>query len=101
MVKKNQRIVWAPEAKKQLREIYDYIYLASPQGARKVRDEILATTKKLPPNPEIFPADVLKDGNNGSYRVFYIYSYRIVYKITADDILILRIRHTSREPEQY
>jgi plasmid stabilization system protein ParE len=85
----------------QLKDIYDYIYQASPQGARKVRHEIFATIKKLPLNPEIFPADVLKVGNDGSYRVFYIYSYRIVYKITADDILILRIRHTSREPEQY
>ncbi len=101
MVKKKRKVIWDLEAVKSLKEIYKYIYKASPQGANKVRDEILATTKKLPADPEIFVADSLKIDNDGSYRVFYIYSYRVVYKITPDSILILRIRHTSREPEEY
>ena len=84
-----------------MKEIYNYIYQASPQGAKKVKDEILATVKKLPTDSQIFVADDLKVDNDGSYRVFYIYSYRIVYKITPDSILILRIRHTSREPKEY
>jgi len=84
-----------------LHEIYEYVKKVSLQGANKIRSEILATTKTLPVNPEIFALDLLKENNDGTYRVFYIYSYRVVYRITEENILILRIRHTSREPEVY
>ncbi len=101
MVKNNLNVFWDIEATKHLREIYKYIKKSSPEGAKKVRDEIFDVIKKLPANPEMFPVDDLKENNDGNYRVFYIYSYRIVYKITPDSILILRVRHTSREPESY
>ena len=100
-MKNNLNVFWDIEATKHLREIYKYIKKSSPEGAKKVRDEIFDVIKKLPANPEMFPVDDLKENNDGNYRVFYIYSYRIVYKITPDSILILRVRHTSREPESY
>ena len=101
MVKKKRTVIWDTEAVEQLKEIYDYIKIDSLQAAQKVKSEILATTKILSSNPELFAADLLKDDNDGSYRAFFIYSYRIVYKIADDNIFILRIRHTSREPEEY
>jgi hypothetical protein len=73
----------------------------SMQAAQKVKSEILATTKLISATPELFAVDLLKDNNDGSYRAFFIYSYRIAYKISDGNILILRIRHTSREPEEY
>lgn len=100
-MKNNLNVFWDIEATKHLREIYKYIKMSSPEGAKKVRDEIFDVIKKLPANPEMFPVDDLKENNDGNYRVFYIYSYRIVYKIAPDSILILRVRHTSREPESY
>lgn len=101
MVNKNLKIVWDVEATKQLREIYKYIKKSSPEGAKKVRDEIFSVVKRLPSNPEMFAIDELKENNDGNYRVFYIYSYRIVYKVSPESILILRVRHTSREPEMF
>jgi len=101
MVKKRRTVIWDTQAVDHLKEIYDYIKIDSLQAAQKVKSEILATTKILSSNPELFAVDLLKDNNDGSYRAFFIYSYRIAYKITDDSILILRIRHTSREPEEY
>lgn len=101
MVKKKRKIIWDTEAAEHLKEIYEYIGTDSVSAARKVKAEILDTIKNLTDHPEMFVSDDLKEKNDGSYRVFYIYSYRIVYKITDEYILILRIRHTSREPEEY
>lgn len=88
-MKNNLNVFWDIEATKHLREIYKYIKKSSPEGAKKVRDEIFDVIKKLPANPEMFPVDDLKENNDGNYRVVYIYSYRIVYKITPDSIFIL------------
>ena len=99
MVKR--KIIWDTKAVESLKEIYLYIKKESPQGAEKVRSEIFEIVNKLPAHPEIFAADRLKINNDGSFRAFHIYSYRIAYKINDDNIVILRIRHSSREPEDY
>ncbi|MGB0948547.1 MAG: type II toxin-antitoxin system RelE/ParE family toxin [Marinirhabdus sp.] len=39
-----------------------------------------------------------KIGNDGSYRAFEKHSYRVSYRITENEIRILRLRHTSRNP---
>lgn len=101
MVSKKRQVLWDNKAKENLRKAITYIHKESPQGAKILKNKILETVKKLPSNPDIFEADKLKKENDGSYRVFYAYSYRIVYKVTEAAILILRVRHTSREPLEY
>lgn len=101
MSAKQIEIFWDIEAKNNLKEILIYIRKDSSEGARLVRDKIMDTIKLLPSNPEIFKTDSLKHNNDGSFRVFYAYSYRVVYKISGKSIYILRIRHTSREPLEY
>src|SRR5438874_2123298 len=101
MVKNLRRVIWDKTAAENLREIYRYIKKDSPDAALKVKREIFSVMAKFASHPEMFAADTLKENNDSSYRAFFIYSYRIAYKITEDSILILRIRHTSREPEEY
>jgi len=96
-----RKIVWDIYALNEFEKIIDYIKKDSPLAAKKVKSEIFEIIKKLPSNPLMFAKDALKENNDGSYRAFFAFSYRIAYKITEDCILILRIRHTSREPEQY
>lgn len=100
-MKPKRKIVWDKEAVSSLKEIYSYIKTESPQAAQKVKSDIFSTIKSIPSNPEMFAADNLKYNNDGSYRAFFIYSYRVAYRITEEQILILRIRHASREPEEY
>jgi addiction module RelE/StbE family toxin len=93
--------VWTPQAKAELRKAYDYISKDSPQNARKVVDELTRIADQLPAQPEMFPADKFKKNNDGTWRAFEKYHYRISYRITAAEIRIVRMRHTSRTPVQY
>jgi hypothetical protein len=63
-----------------------------------VRIDINSTIDSLPANPFIFEEDRFMLNNNGSYRAFTVYHYRITYKVNRDSIHILRMRYTSQEP---
>lgn len=101
MVKKKTPVIWSNQAKEQLKEAYKHIKKGSEQGAKTVRTAIVASTKILSTGKEIYKADELKSNNNGEYRAYVIYNYRITYKISLDSINILRVRHTSRDPLEY
>lgn len=85
----------------QLDKAYGYILKDSFQNAEKVRNEILASTFKLAKNPEAHPPDKYKKNNDGGFRAFELHNYRIAYRIKQDTIIIVRIRHTSMEPNKY
>jgi addiction module RelE/StbE family toxin len=93
--------VWTPKATAELKKAFDYISQNSPQNAKKVIDEIIALADKLPRNPEMYGIDKYKRNNDGSWRAFEKFHYRISYHITQKDIQIVRMRHTSRTPLSY
>ena len=97
--KKN--VVWDSEALSELKTAYEYLKERSPSSAKKVRKAILEKTKALANHPEMYEPDRFKNNNDGNYRAFELYNYRIVYRITETEIRILRVRHTSREPLPY
>ena len=101
MVNKHFNVVWPLKASRQLQQAYLYIRKDSLQNAEKVRKAILEATNKLKINPEINLADKYKTNNDGSFRAFELFRYRISYQITNDDVIILRLRHTSMNPKNY
>jgi plasmid stabilization system protein ParE len=94
------RIVWDITAKKELKKIYDHIKLDSLQNAEMVREGIVKATASLDKN-FVYRPDKYKRNNDGSYRAFEIYSYRISYRITLDEIKILRLRHVRMRPKRF
>ena len=94
-------VLWSDIAKNQLKDIYKYIKKDSEKAAKEVKSKILISTKLLETGKEIYKLDELKLDNNGTYRAYIVFSYRIVYKINNRTIDILRVRHTSREPLEY
>ena len=96
--KKSCKVVWSETATSQLKEIYRYIKKDSEAAARHVKSKILESTKILGTDSQVYQSDILKDNNRGNYRAYIVFSYRISYKIEDDYVLILRVRHTSREP---
>ena len=94
-------VVWSKQARIELRKAYDYILQDSPQSAAKVRDEIIDMTIALLNHPEKHPPDKYKKVNDGNWRAFEKYHYRISYRIMSNEIRIVRLRHTSRSPLPY
>jgi plasmid stabilization system protein ParE len=101
MVSRKRRVVWSNEARLQLKEAYKFIKKDSVQNAEKVKDGITALTKELAEQPGKYHPDKYKLPNDGSYRAFEKYKYRVAYRVMENEIRILRIRHTSMEPKQY
>jgi plasmid stabilization system protein ParE len=69
--------------------------------AERVEEIILTSIQKLNPNPEVHPPDKFKKNNAGQFRSFEKVSLRIAYKVTDNQIRILRIRHVKQEPKEY
>jgi plasmid stabilization system protein ParE len=96
-----KEVRWPAKTQRQLEKVYRFILLNSYQNAEKVKADILASTRKLATNPEIHPPDKYKMNNDGSFRAFELHRYGIAYRITEKEIIIIRVRHTSMEPNQY
>ena len=94
-------VIWSKAARIQLQKAFAFISNDSPQNAEKVITEIIDTTIALSKYPEKYPTDRYKKNNNGSYRAFEVYHYRISYRIVNDNIYIVRMRHTSMSPLIY
>jgi plasmid stabilization system protein ParE len=80
---------------------YLYIHKDSPQNAQRVKDQIIDLTLELPKNPERFPLDKYRRNNDGSFRAFELYRYRVSYRVMAGYVLIVRFRHTGMTPLKY
>lgn len=101
MIKKKRSILWDDEAKLYFKQAIQYIKQESPQGAATVKRAIMEQVAALKDDAEIYEADRFKISNDGSYRTVTVYNYRITYKVTPSQILILRLRHTSQDPIVY
>lgn len=101
MVNPGRRIIIDAEAKQSLRDAYEYIRTQSLQNAEKVRSGILDSIKMLGSNPEMYPPDKYRNDHDKSFRAYELYSYRITYYFSKDEIRILRIRHTKMNPVNY
>ncbi|MBI3720898.1 MAG: type II toxin-antitoxin system RelE/ParE family toxin [Sphingobacteriales bacterium] len=101
MVKKPYQLVWTKRSEKNMFSIYKYISKDSPQNAAKVINAIVTAVEKATGNPEIYAPDKYKRNNDGSYRAFEKYHYRLTYRFSKTIIRVLRVRHTSMEPKDY
>ena len=94
-------VKWKRDAEKQLKEALLYIQNDSPSNAEKIRNEIFLKISDLLRNPEAYPADKYKVQNDGSFRAFELYHYRISCRVKSNEIRILRVRHTGMNPKTW
>jgi plasmid stabilization system protein ParE len=100
VVKKQYKVVWQDEAKYSLRMIYNYIKKReSLQQAAKVRSEIKKEGDSLGFMPHKYTMDPFLENSHRDIRFKAIWSYKLVYEITEENIIILDVIHTSRNPE--
>lgn len=97
----NNKIQWDKTASCQFEEAIDYIFRQSVQSAEKVSEGILEKIERLKDFPEANPLDKYKKDNDGYYRAFELHRLRISYWISGEEIRIIRVRSTYREPLSY
>jgi toxin ParE1/3/4 len=88
-------VVYAPRALRDLKSISLYLLERNPTGAANVLGAIKSSIETL----AFFPQIGRLVDNAAHRRVPVVqYPYVIFYRIEADELLILHVRHTSRRP---
>ncbi len=90
-----QRIIWSSRALADVEAIASYIASDSPNYARAVVRRIVALTRTL----ETFPLAGRKvpEFDDDNLRELIAYSYRIIYRIDAANVIIAAIIHGKRD----
>ncbi len=88
------KIVWSPEAIEDLQSIAEYIQRDSEFYARAVVTKILDVSRSIKDRPLIGRA--VPELGNESIRERFVYSYRLVYRIKKQLVLIVAVIHGKR-----
>lgn len=84
-------VIWSIPAKNDLRKIHDYIAEDSKYYALKVSQEFIEKSERLENFPKI--GRIVPEIGNPNIRELIVYSYRLIYEITSNEIAILAIIH--------
>ena len=87
-------VKWSPEAIEDIESIADYIARDSEYYARSVVTEILSVSRNVREFPLI--GRVVPEIGDEHIRERFIYSYRLVYRIESELILIVALIHGKR-----
>jgi addiction module RelE/StbE family toxin len=89
------KILWDNEAKADLKLIFEYLKLKSPQAAKNVIRDIVNQSKKI-----YFTEQYQVDEFLGEpYRRMVVRNYKLIYKIHSEsEIRILQIFDTRQNP---
>lgn len=87
-------IIWSHRATEDLESIAAYIALDSKAYASSVIRKILQKTRALADFPQM--GRVVPEFGDDSIREIFAYSYRIIYKIERESVVVASIIHGRR-----
>ncbi|HMD18181.1 MAG TPA: type II toxin-antitoxin system RelE/ParE family toxin [Terriglobales bacterium] len=88
------RIVWSRRAAQDLDSITEYIASDSPAYACVVLKSIVNQTKILVRFPQA--GRKVPEFDDENIRELVVYSYRIIYRLQEDEVLIVAVIHGKR-----
>lgn len=91
------RVEFAPRAKSDLRGIFRYIAMDNPEAARKLIRELRARCTFLMHFPLL---GVVCDYVSPNLRRFTFRGYNVYYRVSDDNIRIVRVLHPSLDTER-
>ena len=96
---KTYQIVISNQAKGSLKNIVKYIKKDSPTAAEYVRNALFALMENLKTSPQKFPLEPLLASLSKEYHSVVKWHYKIIYRVTTTEVIILDVIHTSRNPD--
>jgi|688.fasta_scaffold1002932_2 plasmid stabilization system protein ParE len=94
-------VIWSEQAENQLRRAVQYI--AAEQGtfyARIVSESILKAVDTLEDFPRSGQIEPLLRFKKAEYRYIVAWSYKIVYRLGKNKVVVARVFHTSQNPSK-
>lgn len=88
-------VKWSGPAKKDLKQIHNYIAQDSIYYAKNVVRNIVAKSDTLQAFPEI--GRIVPEIDDPNVREVFIYSYRLIYEVRPDRVDILAIVHGRQD----
>ena len=88
------RVSWSPEAVEDVEAIADYIAKDSPYYASAVVQKLLMTAESLGQFPHI--GSIVPEVGGPSFRERFVYSSRLIYRVTENEILVVAVIHGRR-----
>ena len=88
------RVTWSPEALEDLESIAEYIERDSLFYAQSVVSKILGASRNIKEFPLI--GRVVPELGDENIRERFIYSYRLVYQMRQQNILMVAVIHGKR-----
>jgi plasmid stabilization system protein ParE len=89
------KVIWSSSALSDIRKIYDYIAVDSPDRGALFIERLIEATDKL----ESFHSlgRIIPELSNDKHRELIYGSYRIMYEITEDKVNIASVVHAARD----
>ncbi len=92
------KVLWSKKASNELESIYKYIKKDSSQNAILVFNEIYDLAISLSNFPFKFPKDPAI--NDEKVRFAVIWSYKIIYSVEKESVVILRVFNTKQNSDK-
>jgi toxin ParE1/3/4 len=91
------RVVWSPRALADVEAIAAYIGSDSPFYAGSVVRRIVEITRTLEKFP--FAGREVPEFEDSNLRELIAYSYRIIYRVESEDVMVAAVIHGKRSLE--
>src|SRR5438105_5362420 len=92
-------LVWSPEAIEDVESIASYIERDSLWYAKAVASKIVEVAESIPDFPDL--GRIVPEIGNVAIRERFVYSYRIIYRVDDERILVAAVIHGSRLLEPF
>lgn len=89
-----QALIWSHEALDDIDRIAEYISRDSIHHAQQVVERLFDLADELPVHPKL--GRIVPELVDPNVRERFLYSYRLIYELTAEAIQILAVIHGKR-----
>jgi len=91
------RVEWSNLARDDLDDLVRYIRRDSAFYARRFGEKVVLATRRLKKFPE--SGRVIPEAEDRALREIIVQSYRVMYRLETQRVLILAVMHGSRDVE--